>query len=130
MPPVEWLSPADARHRAATESLALAVATLAVFLTRIWFLPISLEDIDSVNFDLGVHDFNPAAHQPHPPGFPVFIALAKVVHPWFGNHATGLGVLSAACSSIALPLIYFLARYMIGRPGAILGAALLIFNPL
>ena len=85
------------------EGLVLALATLTVLLTRIQFLPISLEDIDSVNFDLGVHDFNPFAHQPHPPGFPVFIVLAKMVHPLFDNHAAGLGAVSAICSSIVLP---------------------------
>ena len=41
------------------------------------FLPPTLEDIDSINFALGVRDFDVAQHQPHPPGYPVFIALAK-----------------------------------------------------
>jgi hypothetical protein len=44
------------------------------------FLAPSLEDIDSVNFALGIHDFDPARHQPHPPGYPVYIALAKASH--------------------------------------------------
>jgi Dolichyl-phosphate-mannose-protein mannosyltransferase len=112
------------------EALLLTVATLAVFVTRIGYLPTSLEDIDSVNFDLGVHDFNPFLHQPHPPGFPVFIALAKMVHPLFESHAAGLGFLSATCSSLVLPPLYFLARCMIGQAGAVLAVALAIFNPL
>jgi hypothetical protein len=41
------------------------------------FVPTSLEDIDSVNFALGLHDFDPLKHQPHPPGYPVYIALGK-----------------------------------------------------
>ena len=41
------------------------------------FLPPSLEDIDSINFALGVANFDVAKHQPHPPGYPVFIALGK-----------------------------------------------------
>jgi Dolichyl-phosphate-mannose-protein mannosyltransferase len=141
MPSLERLPSADARRWARCdwfpqhltlrrESLLLAFATLAVFLTRIRYLPISLEDIDSVNFDLGVHDFNPSEHQPHPPGFPVFIAVAKVMHPLFDNHAAGLAAVSALCSSMVLPLVYFLAQYLIGRPGALLAAALLTFNPL
>ena len=40
-------------------------------------LPTTLEDIDSVNFALGVRDFDPAQHRPHPPGYPVYIALGK-----------------------------------------------------
>ncbi len=41
-------------------------------------LPSTLEDIDSVNFALGVREFDPARHRPHPPGYPVYIALGKV----------------------------------------------------
>jgi len=40
-------------------------------------LPSTLEDIDSVNFALGVRDFDPARHRPHPPGYPVYVALGK-----------------------------------------------------
>lgn len=39
----------------------------------------SLEDIDSINFALGLRDFDPARHQPHPPGSPVYIALGRVL---------------------------------------------------
>jgi hypothetical protein len=41
------------------------------------FLAPSLEDIDSINFALGLHDFDVARHQPHPPGYPVYIALGR-----------------------------------------------------
>lgn len=34
--------------------------------------------IDSVNFILGVRDFELADHRPHPPGYPAFMALGKV----------------------------------------------------
>ncbi len=37
-----------------------------------------LEDIDSINFALGLRDFDPARHQPHPPGYPVYILLGRV----------------------------------------------------
>ena len=39
----------------------------------------SLEDIDSINFALGLRDFDPAKHQPHPPGSPVYIAVGRVM---------------------------------------------------
>lgn len=38
----------------------------------------TLEDLDSVNFVLGVRDFDVASHQPHPPGYPAIIAMGKV----------------------------------------------------
>ncbi len=39
------------------------------------FLAPSLEDIDSINFALGLRAFNPGLHQPHPPGYPVYMVL-------------------------------------------------------
>jgi hypothetical protein len=59
------------------KKLVVAAAILAL-VAHLPFLPPSLEDLDSVNFALGVRDFNVAQHQPHPPGYPVFIALGKV----------------------------------------------------
>lgn len=53
---------------------AVAVLFLALHLP---LLPPTLEDIDSINFALGVQDFDVARHQPHPPGYPAFVALAK-----------------------------------------------------
>jgi hypothetical protein len=41
------------------------------------FLPLSLEDIDSINFALGLEEFDPTRHQPHPPGYPVYIAFGR-----------------------------------------------------
>jgi hypothetical protein len=57
-----------------------AIAALAVlfFAAHAPFLPPTLEDVDSINFALGVQQFDVAHHQPHPPGYPVFIALGKV----------------------------------------------------
>lgn len=53
-----------------------------VFLAaHLLYLPPSLEDIDSINFALGVADFDVSKHQPHPPGYPMFIALGKVSTP-------------------------------------------------
>src|SRR5215831_12317398 len=45
------------------------------------FLAPSLEDIDSINFALGLRHFDPALHQPHPPGYPIYIALGRLSLP-------------------------------------------------
>ena len=56
---------------------SLAAISLVFLAAHLAFLPPTLEDIDSVNFALGVADFDVSKHQPHPPGYPVFIGLAK-----------------------------------------------------
>ncbi len=63
------------RPRAALVAVLLVVAGVAV--GHLSSLPSTLEDIDSVNFALGVRDFDPGQHRPHPPGYPVYIALGK-----------------------------------------------------
>jgi Protein O-mannosyl-transferase TMEM260-like len=60
-----------------TARRALAALALIYALAHAPFLAPSLEDIDSVNFALGVRDFDVATHRPHPPGYPVYIALGK-----------------------------------------------------
>lgn len=66
---------------------ALAALALIFALAHVPFLAPSLEDIDSVNFALGVRDFDVASHRPHPPGYPVYIFLGKIA-----TAITGFGV--------------------------------------
>ena len=55
-----------------------AYVVAAIFVAaHAWYIAPSLEDIDSINFALGLRDFDPARHQPHPPGSPVYIALGR-----------------------------------------------------
>jgi hypothetical protein len=61
-------------------SAARMVGALALIfaLAHVPFLATSLEDIDSVNFALGVRHFDVATHRPHPPGYPVYILAGKI----------------------------------------------------
>lgn len=94
-----------------------AVAALALIfaLAHVPFLAPSLEDIDSVNFALGVRDFDVAAHRPHPPGYPVYIALGKVATAVTGAvssaapstiEATALSLLSLAGGLLAIACLF------------------------
>ena len=90
-------------------------ALAAIFLTaHLVFLSPTLEDIDSVNFALGVRDFDVGQHQPHPPGSPVFIALAKGSTAVFraigipGAESRALAFWSALGGALMLPLLAML----------------------
>lgn len=112
------------------ERVFLVVVALLVLATRLPFLAPALEDIDSINFDRGIHDYDPSAHQPHPPGYPVYIALAKLPHGWFASHATGIAVVSAFFSALAVIPLYLLLRDLTTLPTAGLACLLTLFNPL
>ena len=55
-----------------------AALAAAYVVAHLQVLPQSLEDIDSINFALGLRHFDPAQHQPHPPGYPVYIGLGHL----------------------------------------------------
>ena len=57
--------------------LAAALAAIFLLVASRARCRTTLEDIDSINFALGVESFDVAAHRPHPPGYPVFMAMAK-----------------------------------------------------
>lgn len=78
---------------------ALAIVFLIAHLV---FLPSTLEDIDSLNFALGVHDFDPVQHRPHPPGYPVFMVLAKAARTIVPHDASALALLGAIFGALAV----------------------------
>ena len=76
------------------------------FVAHLAFLPPTLEDLDSMNFALGVRDFDPSKHQPHPPGYPVFIALGKLSHAVWPSEAGSLSIWGAIFGALAVfPLV-------------------------
>jgi hypothetical protein len=88
-----------------TARRALTALALVFALAHVPFLATSLEDIDSVNFALGVRDFNVAEHRPHPPGYPVYIAIGKVATAVAGTVMRGAprsSVEARALASVSL----------------------------
>jgi hypothetical protein len=87
-------------------ALHLRLLTAALALTflgaHIQSLPRSLEDIDSINFALGVESFDVAAHRPHPPGYPVFVAMARVSTAAVAMVAPGLDRSERAAVGLAV----------------------------
>src|SRR5918996_5102631 len=62
----------------ASGSILCSLVAAAYLAAHLPFLAPSLEDIDSINFALGLREFNVAKHQPHPPGYPIYIALGRM----------------------------------------------------
>jgi hypothetical protein len=87
--------------------LLWASALAAIFLiAHLAFLPPTLEDLDSMNFALGVRDFDPSKHQPHPPGYPVFIALGKLSQGVWPSEAGSLSFWGAVFGALSVfPLV-------------------------
>jgi hypothetical protein len=110
--------------------LAWAAAAVAL-LVRLPWAAHRLWDHDSVQFALGVEHYDLAAHHPHPPGYPLWIALLKLlaalgIDPLHGMVALAIlgGALGAGC------IVLVTGRLAASRPAAVFAAALYVFNPL
>lgn len=117
--------------RSAASAFLLALVFLALHLP---YLPSSLEDLDSINFALGVRQFDVAHHQPHPPGYPVFISVAKAVRVVAPSEATALSAVSVAAGALGVLAIAALFRRTERAAGAtawpLAATALAVTSPL
>src|SRR5260221_12328783 len=60
-------------------SAALALLFLTALLLYLNFQSISLDDFDSGSFALALDHFDIGLQQPHPPGFPVYVAMGRAI---------------------------------------------------
>jgi Protein of unknown function (DUF2723) len=79
-----------------------SVLAIVFFIAHVAFLPSTLEDIDSLNFALGLHEFSPVKHQPHPPGYPIYMAIGKVARTAIPSDAKALAFLGALFGALAV----------------------------
>jgi hypothetical protein len=112
----------------------LAAAVLLLLAIRLPFVSPSLDNIDSINFDLGAHDYDPGLFQPHPPGFPVYIAVARAIHRIVRSHAAALAAVSALFGALSAVPLYglmhaLLRRWGTPRWGAALACLVTLLNP-
>lgn len=100
----------------------LAAIALVFLVSHLPFLPLTLEDLDSINFALGVRDFDVARHQPHPPGYPIYIAAAKLSTAVFrvagvpAPEVRGLAIWSTLAGTALVFLLYAFFRALDGIP--------------
>ena len=111
------IAAAPAVHTRLAATAFPAGLALAFLLLHLPYLPSSLEDLDSVNFALGIRDYDVARHQPHPPGYPVFIAIAKAVHLVVPSEARALALVGVVAGALGVLAMGLLFRRIEGAPG-------------
>ena len=107
--------------------LAVVAVALAFLALHLPYLPQSLEDADSINFALGVHAFDVARHQPHPPGYPLFIAIVRGVRTVVSTDVRALSLVGAVAGAVGVLLIAALFRRL---GGGLTGTLLAMATPL
>ncbi len=102
--------------------VALALSRLALLASGPW-------EWDETIFARGILDFSLAAHFPHPPGFPGFLALGQALLPLTGEPYLALQLVSAIASVLALWPLAALGRRVAPPPVATAAALLVLFLP-
>src|SRR5215203_53016 len=122
--------PAPAVSTGSTVALA-GFALVAV--VRALTLPKSLWELDEVLFARGVERFDPLGHRPHPPGYPLLVALGKLLNLVFHDPFISLVALSFVSSLVGYgALVAAFRRIAGGAAGervAVIGALLFLLSP-
>ncbi len=108
-------------------ALGLAVITLV---SRWPYRARMLYNWDAVQFALALREFDVAKHQPHPPGYLLYVLLGRGLHTWFGDPTfayVGLAMLFSAATTF---VVYWLGTRLYDRVTATAAAALLAVSPL
>lgn len=101
-----------------------------VMLSTVPFLSTQLYNWDVGQFALGVENFDVQNHQPHPPGYPVYIALAKIINSVINNTHFSLLILSVTFAVLAAIFFYYLILTVTKNKLLSLATTILfIFNP-
>jgi hypothetical protein len=111
----------------AVVALGLAALTLA---SRWPYRARMLYNWDAVQFALALREFDVAKHQPHPPGYPLYVGLGRLLNRGVGDPNlayVGLAMLFSAGTTF---VVYWLARRLYNRATAVAAASLLAVSPL
>lgn len=110
--------------------IVVALALLWLLLQApILQLPYS-QEWDSTQLALGAEVFDIHRHQPHPPGYPLWVKTSGFLAPLFGNFLTPQRWLSLAFTLAALASFWLLVKSLTCPRRAVWIVALLAFTPL
>ncbi len=109
--------------------LILILIVTFAFMLRIPYRLPNLDDWDSVQFALALHDYSVAKDQPHLPGYPLYIVSARAINFVIRNDTYSLTLLSAILGSLSVIPLYLLAQELFNKQTAILSALFYIALP-
>jgi hypothetical protein len=108
--------------------LAFGLFVLGV-LSRVPFRSHMLYHWDSVNFALAVENFDMLLHQPHPPGFFLYVLLGRWATQVVGDVNAGYVWISVLCSGLGAAALFYLGKELFGRSTGVLTALLFLSSP-
>lgn len=109
------------------------IPALALLLPALlaWRLPASLDGMDGVGFALALAEYDPGLEQPHPPGYPLYVCIARGLAALGASEVGALALPGILLSPLLVLAVARAARAAGLPPRVRLGAALwLALHPL
>ena len=108
---------------------ATALSILTV-LSRMPYRARMLYNWDAVQFALALREYDVVKHQPHPPGYILYVGLGRLVNVWLQDPTAAYVTLAVAFSGLTTFVVYFLGREIYDRGTALAAACVLAVSPL
>jgi hypothetical protein len=102
---------------------------LVTIVSRVPFTSKLLYSADSTQFALALKDYDVTIHQPHPPGYFLYVMLGRLFNLFISDANTVFVVISIIFSGFSVVVIYCLCKEMFEEKTALIAAALAITSP-
>src|SRR5204863_3949897 len=99
-------------------------------LSRLPYRTRMLYNWDAVQFALALREYDVVKHQPHPPGYILYVGLGRIANAWLHDPTAAYVALAVAFSGLTTLVVYLLARAVYDRATALAAATLLAVSPL
>ncbi|RJQ44472.1 MAG: DUF2723 domain-containing protein [Gaiellales bacterium] len=111
-------------------SIISACFWLAALGLRIPFVSRYLYSWDSVNFALALERYSLREHQPHPPGYPLYVGLGRLLNALLDDANLSMLVISIMAGAAAVVIVYLVGRSLFGNAAGVIAGLLALFSPL
>jgi hypothetical protein len=101
----------------------LAIATRVPFTGRL------LLHMDSCQFALALEKFDITVHQPHPPGYFLYVMMGRILHLFIADANTVFVSISVFFSGLTVACVYLLGKEVFERKIGIVAALLALSSP-
>jgi hypothetical protein len=106
-----------------------ALGAIVVLLSRLAIAPRTWWEHDELLFAFSLRDWDPLRYHPHPPGFPLYVLLGKLVNIFVHDELRALVGISIAASVIGFLALARLFRALIDDADlAVVGALIVYFS--
>ncbi len=107
-----------------------SVLSLLTVASRLPYRARMLYNWDAVQFALALKEYDVAKHQPHPPGYILYVVLGRLVDAWLHDGTAAYVLLAVIFSGLTTFVVYYLARAVYDRATALAAATILAVSPL